>query len=538
MGSSLRSLNLSFNRINGSLPNNVGDFGNNRFEGEIPDAILRSKSLVSVDFSGNLLYGTLPDDFGNSMQSLEELNLAGNRINGSLPASSGLNSLTYLNLSGNLLHGSILGILCQQFPSFRATLWLEYLNLSKTGLSGRIPPEFSQLVRLKTLDLSQNHISGQIPDLSAENLQILDLSVNNLTGNIPPSLQQKLPNMERFNFSYNNLTFCASQLSPQSYSSSFIGSRSDCPIAVNPNHVRRKEANRRDVKVATSVPVVIFEKPLSNFTFADLLNATSHFDRGTLLAEGRFGPVYRGFLPGGVQVAVKVLVHGSALTDEEAARELERLGRIKHPNLVPLTGYCLAGDQRIAIYEYMENGNLQNLLHDLPLGNQTTEDWSTDTWEDNNGEVHGITQEGIATWRFRHKIALGAARALAFLHHACIPQIVHRDVKASSIYFDSSMEPRLADFGLSKIAGTNLESDFSQGLPGEEAFGDEYGDKGTSLASWARAMVKRNEGSSIIDPKIRETASEKEIEEALRIAYLCTRIRLQRGRRCSRSSGS
>nr|CAD1840218.1 unnamed protein product [Ananas comosus var. bracteatus] len=162
----------------------------------------------------------------------------------------------------------------------------------------------------------------------------------------------------------------------------------------------------------------------------------------------------------------------------------------------------------------MENGNLQNLLHDLPLGNQTTEDWSTDTWEDNNGEVHGITQEGIATWRFRHKIALGAARALAFLHHACIPQIVHRDVKASSIYFDSSMEPRLADFGLSKIAGTNLESDFSQGLP--------VWRQRTSLASWARAMVKRNEGSSIIDPKIRETASEKEIEEALRIAYLCT----------------
>ncbi|XP_020103741.1 probable LRR receptor-like serine/threonine-protein kinase At2g24230 [Ananas comosus] len=715
MGSSLRSLNLSFNRVNDSLPNNVGDFGklesldlshnaffgeiptalssisnlallnlsSNRFEGEIPDAILRSKSLVSVDFSGNLLYGTLPDDFGNSMQSLEELNLAGNRINGSLPALSGLNSLTYLNLSGNLLHGSILGgflknlqvidlsnnqfqghilqvnlsssfngsslvyldlsmnelsgeffddlghipslkhinlafnrFSANNFPHLEQLSGLEYLNLSKTSLSGRIPPEFSQLVRLKTLDLSQNHISGQIPDLSAENLQILDLSVNNLTGNIPPSLQQKLPNMERFNFSYNNLTFCASQLSPQSYSSSFIGSRSDCPIAVNPNHIRRKEAKRRgfalalaialsvfflivslvclalgyrkkrrslsvkqlsynedqnisgpfsfqtdsttwvaDVKVATSVPVVIFEKPLSNFTFADLLNATSHFDRGTLLAEGRFGPVYRGFLPGGVQVAVKVLVHGSALTDEEAARELERLGRIKHPNLVPLTGYCLAGDQRIAIYEYMENGNLQNLLHDLPLGNQTTEDWSTDTWEDNNGEVHGITQEGIATWRFRHKIALGAARALAFLHHACIPQIVHRDVKASSIYFDSSMEPRLADFGLSKIAGTNLESDFSQGLPGysppefsdsensaattksdvygfgvvlfelitgKKPLGDEYGDKGTSLASWARAMVKRNEGSSIIDPKIRETASEKEIEEALRIAYLCT----------------
>ncbi|KAL6981369.1 hypothetical protein U1Q18_022997 [Sarracenia purpurea var. burkii] len=81
-----------------------------------------------------------------------------------------------------------------------------------------------------------------------------------------------------------------------------------------------------DVKLATSVPVVIFKKPLLNFTFADLLSTTSHFDRGTLLAEGRFGHVYRGFLPGGIHVAVKVLVHGSSMTDQEATRELEHLG--------------------------------------------------------------------------------------------------------------------------------------------------------------------------------------------------------------------
>lgn len=175
-----------------------------------------------------------------------------------------------------------------------------------------------------------------------------------------------------------------------------------------------------DVKQVTSIPLVIFEKPLLNMTFADLLSAISNFDRGTLSVEGKFGPVYRSFLPGNIHVAVKGLVVGSTLTDEEAARKLEFLGKIKHPNLVPLTGYCLAGDQRIAIYDYMENGNLQNLLYDLPLGVQSTDDCNTDTQKeatDSNG-IQNVGFEGLlTTWRFRHKIALGTARALAFLHH-------------------------------------------------------------------------------------------------------------------------
>ncbi|KAG8087052.1 hypothetical protein GUJ93_ZPchr0010g10228 [Zizania palustris] len=666
----LQVLDISQNGFSGTLPPALGSLSSlqvlnasrNQFQGQLPGSLLGCAKLQSMDLSGNALDGDLLDL--SPLRSLAYLYLSGNRLQGSiigafqeqlriidlsnnrfsvLNFSNGYSgsSLTYLDLSGNELAGEFsvgnrfwnmkhVNLAFNQLSMANLLMsmgeinGLEFVNLSSTGLHGQIPRELSsQLVGLKVLDLSRNNITGVVPDLSALRLRVLDLSVNNLTGEIPVALVKKLVSMERFNFSYNNITVCASDLSPEVFAAAFARSRNDCPIAVNPDRIKRSGDKHKgvklalaivlslffsvlgllclavvcqrlrkrddtlpvvkqvsfkedpgisgpfafqtdsttwvaDVKVATSVTVVIFEKPLLSFTFADLLAATSNFDRGTLLAEGRFGPVYRGFLPGGIQVAVKVLVHGSAMADQDAARELERLGRIKHSNLVPLTGYCLAGDQRIAIYEYMENGNLHNLLHDLPLGVQTTEDWSTDTWEDNNGGVatENITPEGTATWMFRHKIALGAARALAFLHHGCIPQIVHRDVKASSIYFDCSMEPRLSDFGLSMIAGTSTDSNLLHHSPGyappefsdpenamvtaksdvysfgvvlfelitgKKPLGDDYPDpKETSLVNWARAMVKVNLGSSIIDLKIRDTGPETQMEEALRIAYLCT----------------
>lgn len=635
----LVALDLSVNKLSGSLPaalKNLSflDLSRNQIQGGIPD-LFGLESITHLNVSGNLLQDSITGVFHAALEVLDLSNNQFSQVN--LGSGFNLSSLVYLDISGNHLNGEFLSNLGkasslkhlnlannrffhQKFPQIHDLHTLEYLNLSETSLTGNIPTEISQLVGLKTLDLSHNQLSGKVPHLMMINLTILDISSNNFTGEIPSPLLEKLPLMEMFNFSYNNLTFCAKKFSLQRFNSSFIGSQNSCPLAANPDvipsfkvkHKRLKlvlavilsvvcvlvgivclsvacrkstrswavkqlsykeEQNVEgpysfrtestawvaDVRVATSVPVVMFEKPLLNFTFADLLAATSNFDRGTLLSEGGFGPVYRGILPGGIQVAMKVLVHGSALTDQDVAKELERLGRIKHPNLVPLTGYCLAGDQRIAIYEYMENGNLQNLLHDLPLGVQTTEDWSTDTWENETNGVQNITTEGVTTWRFRHRIALGIARALAFLHHGCFPQVVHRDVKASSIYLDSSLEPRLSHFGLEKVVGNDLDDEIITGSPGyippeisdpekassssatpkidvfgfgvvlfelitgRKPLGDQYPEeKKTSLVDWARALVKKNQCSLAIDPKIRETGSEKQMEEALRIAYLCT----------------
>ncbi|KAA3486232.1 putative LRR receptor-like serine/threonine-protein kinase [Gossypium australe] len=631
---SLKRLNLSCNKITGSLSNNIGNFGRlqvvdlsdndfsgeipetisslvslqtlklagNGFEGSIPTGILRCWSLVSLDLSSNRLNGTLPDGLTAAFPKLKYLNLARNEIYGNLfqgdihQVNFNWSHLVYLDLSENRLSGEIFVNLSQalnlrhlnlaynrlarqKFPRIGMLSSLEYLNLSKTSLVGHIPSEISELSYLHTLDVSSNNLSGEIP--------------------VP--VLQKLPLMKRFNFSYNNLTLCASGFSLDTFETAFYGSLNSCPIAANPVLFKRRahihkvftlnlalaltlvmvcllagllflafncrkksrtwlvkqpsykeEQNMSgpfsfqtdsttwvaDVKHATSVPVMMFEKPLLNITFADLLSATSNFSISTLVSEGKFGPVYRGFLPGGIYVAVKILVHGSTLTDHEVARELEYLGRIKHPNLVPLIGYCLAGDQRIAIYDHMENGNLQDLLHD--------------TWEEDS--------EGLSTltWRFRHKIALGIARALAFLHHGCSPPLVHKDVKASSVYLDLNLEPRLSDFGLAKLFGTSLEDDeisgrspayvppefsqlesddaptpksdvycfgvvFFELITGKKPIGDDYPEEQeANLVSWVRGLVRKNQGSKAIDPKIRDTGPVYQMEEALKIAYLCT----------------
>ncbi|CAI9787416.1 unnamed protein product [Fraxinus pennsylvanica] len=646
---SMVSIDLSGNKLNGSLPSGLGaalpklrflNLAENEIRGQ--DSDFSGMALISyLNLSSNLFKGSVVGLFEGP---LEVIDLSSNQFQGQISqvnftSSFNWSRLVYLDLSENQFSGHFSTdlklaenlkhlnlahnrFIKQPFLQIDMLYNLEYLNLSGTNLIGGIPSIISHMSSLRTLDLSKNHLSNHIPQFNTKNLRVLDVSYNDLTGEIPLMLLQKLQEMVSFNFSYNKLSFCASEISPETIQVAFIGSVNSCPIAANPAFFKRKAPKRRglelplvltlsmvclllgllflafgcrrrtrmwavkqnsckeeqtmsgpfsfqtdsttwvaDVKQATSVPVVIFEKPLLNFTFADLLSATSHFDRSTLLAEGRFGPVYAGLLQGGIPIAFKVLVHGSTMTDQEAARELEYLGRIKHPNLVPLTGYCLAGDQRIAIYECMENGNLQNLLYDLPLGVQTTEDWSSDMCEENeNNMIQNVGSEAsILNWRFRHKIALGTARALAFLHHGCSPPIIHRDVKASSVYLDSNLEPRLLDFGLAKIFGNDLEGEHSRGsigyvppeflqtqtgssqpptpkydvygfgvilfelITGKRPVGDYYPEeKDGTLVSWVRGLVRGNKGSQAIDPKINGAEFEEQMVEALKIGYLCT----------------
>ncbi|XP_057870013.1 proline-rich receptor-like protein kinase PERK1 isoform X1 [Cryptomeria japonica] len=164
----------------------------------------------------------------------------------------------------------------------------------------------------------------------------------------------------------------------------------------------------------------------SMFTYEQLAVATKGFSKENLLGEGGFGCVYKGCLQDGRVVAVKQLKVGGGQGEREFQAEVEIIGRVHHRHLVSLVGYSVADSQRLLIYDYVPNGNLEQHLH---------------------GKGRGVLD-----WATRVKIAIGAARGLAYLHEDCYPKIIHRDIKSSNILLDNNFEAQVSDFGLAKLA--------------------------------------------------------------------------------------
>ena len=199
-------------------------------------------------------------------------------------------------------------------------------------------------------------------------------------------------------------------------------------------------------KEAMSINLATFDKPLRMLTFADLLEATNGFHDETLIGSGGFGDVYRAQLKDGSVVAIKKLIRVSGQGDREFTAEMETIGKIKHRNLVPLLGYCKVGEERLLVYEFMKHGSLEDVLHESNKKKKIKLDWNT-----------------------RKKIAIGAARGLAFLHHSCIPHIIHRDMKSSNVLLDENLEARVSDFGMARLMSavdTHLSVSTLAGTPG------------------------------------------------------------------------
>ncbi|CDY66904.1 BnaC01g40660D [Brassica napus] len=199
------------------------------------------------------------------------------------------------------------------------------------------------------------------------------------------------------------------------------------------------------VKEALSINLAAFEKPLRKLTFADLLQATNGFHNDSMIGSGGFGDVYKAVLKDGSAVAIKKLIQISGQGDREFMAEMETIGKIKHRNLVPLLGYCKVGEERLLVYEFMKYGSLEDVLHDPK-------------------------KAGVKlNWSMRRKIAIGSARGLAFLHHNCIPHIIHRDMKSSNVLLDENMEARVSDFGMARLMSamdTHLSVSTLAGTPG------------------------------------------------------------------------
>ncbi|KAK5831460.1 hypothetical protein PVK06_015258 [Gossypium arboreum] len=269
---------------------------------------------------------------------------------------------------------------------------------------------------------------------------------------------------------------------------------------------------------------------LHHFNLATIQAATNNFSRENKLGEGGFGPVYKGEMPNGKEIAVKRLSINSKQGLEEFKNEVKLIFKLQHKNLVRLLGYCLEEDEKLLVYEYMANTSLDAFLFDSEKCK-------------------------VLDWEKRSNIITGTARGLQYLHEDSRLKIIHRDLKANNVLLDDDMNPKISDFGTARTFGGNqmeantervvgtygymapeyaLEGLFSNKsdvysfgvlmleiLSGKKNRGFYHQDCGQSLLTYAWLLWNEGKGQELIDPNIAGNCSIQEVLRWIHIALLC-----------------
>ncbi|KAF5790037.1 putative protein kinase RLK-Pelle-LRR-XI-1 family [Helianthus annuus] len=454
--SSLLRLRVSNNSLSGRVPDGIWslpklsmiDLEMNQFEGHLVPNIGEAVSLTQLFLAQNRFSGDLPMEITN-VSSLVEIDLSFNRFSGGISSKIGeLKKLSKLYLQDNIFSGTIP-------ESLGLCLSLNVINIARNSLSGQVPASLGSLVSLNSLNLSGNKLSGLIPaSLSSLKLTLIDLSNNMFIGRVPQPLL-----LMAYNGSFaGNPGLCAD------------GSR-DLPQCT---HVSHKFDGSKVVVYGFIAGALVLLLLLSYYVFVKLrkINRKNPIDRGyswdvkqfhvlkieedeivtslkeeNIIGKGGSGNVYKVVLECGERLAVKHMrksepESGSWRSDQTGAEvstkekfwrreyeaEVATLSSLRHVNVVKLYCSISSEDSNLLVYEYMPNGSLWDRLH----------------------THHKIEMD----WRVRYEIALGAARGLEYLHHACERPVIHRDVKSSNILLDEDMKPKIADFGLAKIVQT------------------------------------------------------------------------------------
>ncbi|KZV20087.1 leucine-rich repeat receptor protein kinase EXS [Dorcoceras hygrometricum] len=279
---------------------------------------------------------------------------------------------------------------------------------------------------------------------------------------------------------------------------------------------------------------------LNRISMQALIDATRNFSRDLIVGDGSFGLVYKARLSSSQVVAVKRLSTDAFQGLREFRAEMETLGKIRHPNIIKLLGYCVAGSERVLIYEFMENGSLDQ--------------WLYDTLEGESGEVELRSR---LSWQTRIKIVGSLAKGLCYMHNWTTP-IIHRDIKASNVLLDSSFESHIADFGLARciqgshshfstqVAGTlgYMPPEYINGSTMATMPGDVYsfgvllleavtgrrpslpfpGDDGKEvrLMEWINSMVEQSRYMEMVDSSIvKDEIKESTVVEIFNIGLKC-----------------
>ncbi|CAL5203246.1 unnamed protein product [Lathyrus oleraceus] len=539
-----------------------------------------SLRVTKLVFNSKKLRGTLSPTIGKFTE-LKELSLSHNKLVDRIPSSI---------------------VDCRK---------LEILNLGDNLFSGEVPSEFSSLIRLRFLDISENKLSGNLNFLRYfPNLETLSVANNHFTGRVPVSLRS-FRNLRQFNFSGNrfleglplnqklveydntntntatkryilaeNENSNSNRTRIRSHSNSHSPAPAPGPAAVDPHHKHKKNRRKLTGWILGFVAGA-FAGILSGFVFSLLFKLALIVIKGKgkgsgpaiysslikkaedlaflekedglasleLIGRGGCGEVYKAELPGsnGKMIAIKKIIQPSKdaaeLAEEDSKllhkkmrqikSEIDTVGQIRHRNLLPLLAHVSRPDCHYLVYEFMKNGSLQDMLHKVEIG------------------------EAELDWLTRHRIALGIAEGLEYLHTSHSPRIIHRDLKPANILLDDDMEARIADFGLAKampdaqthistsnVAGTvgYIAPEYHQifkfsdkcdiysfgvmlgvlvigKLPSDDFFQntDEM-----SLVKWMRNVMTSENPKDAIDAKLIGNGYEEQMLLVLKIACFCT----------------
>ncbi|RYR37359.1 hypothetical protein Ahy_A09g042262 [Arachis hypogaea] len=281
----------------------------------------------------------------------------------------------------------------------------------------------------------------------------------------------------------------------------------------------RTDLNISPVKAEDKLPTV-------GPTFATIMAATNNFSDENKLGQGGFGPVYKGRLSNGQEVAVKRLSINSLQGDLEFKNEVMLVAKLQHRNLVRILGCCLERRERLLIYEYVPNKSLDFFIFDQ-------------------------IKRAQLDWKRRYKIIGGIARGLLYLHEDSRLRIIHRDLKASNILLDTEMNPKISDFGLARLFAVDQTQGKTSRIVGtygymapEYAFRGQFSTKSDVysfgvlvleiIIGQKNSSVRRGENaediawrswregtaSNIVDPTITD-GSRNEIMRCIHIGLLC-----------------
>ncbi|KAJ7533267.1 hypothetical protein O6H91_13G040000 [Diphasiastrum complanatum] len=477
----IQELYLNNNQLTGGLPYSFTslstlthlNLGNNQLHTQISDVLQSLVNLLSMDLSNNELIGKLPQSF-TSLKSLNTLNLENNQLTGNIDVLGHL-PLQNVDIQNNQFSGWIPSNLLN-IPNLRSGG-----NQFSTSPAPPSPP-FTNAPPSPLQGSGNGSNSGSHSPPSATGQgqsknfwtggKIAGIAVACLLGLVAAGLilafllWKKRAETDDEEKQVERTSWLAPAVAPvkgpqwEKSEKKLRDSPENVLLKPPPFEKSKLQGERSPVKSGSNKSIKI-SMAATTFSVADLQVATSSFGQENLIGEGSLGRVYRGELQTGKLVAVKKIDSSAppVQNEDEFLGIVSTIARLRHANVLELVGHCTEHGQRLLVYDYMHKGTLYDILHS------------------SDDKIKKLS------WNQRVKIAMGAARALEYLHEVCLPTIVHKNFKSANILLDEEMNPHLSDCGIAALTSYGSERQVSAQILGSFGYSaPEYAMSGTYTA--------------------------------------------------------